>query len=129
MIVLDDGRGGLLAISQVDHAAACGQLAAAWSRPEVLPETVWQRLIESACRHDDGWIDSELPPALDRDGRPLGFMQLPVKAHADIWRRGIDLAGRRDRYEALLVALHVRYLYVHVAREETPEEQRLAQDL
>lgn len=112
MIVLR--RDNLLrSIRQPDHAAMAAELARAWQPPDPqrLPASIWERLIEAVEHHDDGWIAAEQKPTLDQDGRPCDFRNMPADQHVAIWRRSIDLAERRDAYEAALVALHARHLY------------------
>jgi len=93
-----------------------------------MAEGLWARFIEAVRRHDDGWIESEKRPALDRDGRLHDFKSLPVPLHVEVWRRSVDLARRADPYQGLLVAQHARRLYAEFFRDVSGEDQRLARD-
>ncbi len=61
--------------------------------------------------HDDGWIEAERSPLLDEDCAPVDFTAMPVEEHTEIWRRSVELAGSRDPYAGLVVALHALSLY------------------
>lgn len=128
MILLDHDDAAPMVVLQPDHAATCEQMALAWDWPVALPMPVWDRFVQGTRRHDDGWRDVEKAPLLGRCGELLGFKQMPTQVHIDIWRRGIERAGRADPYAALLIAQHARYLYVNFPREDTPEDRQLAQD-
>ena len=125
MIVIDEPPASLLIISQPDHAATSGEIARAWCRPDRFAPVMWERFIEAVRRHDDGWIDTELRPSLDSEGRPHDFKSIHTGDHVLHWRRGIDRAADDELYIGLVVALHARWLYTHV-EQGSVEEQRLA---
>jgi hypothetical protein len=110
MIVVPEVN-GLRLVRQPDHARMSAEIAAAWRRPESFSPAIWGRFIEAARRHDDGWTEEERLPALAPDGSPCDFKNLHAGHHAAVWRRSIELAERRDPYQALLVAQHARWLY------------------
>ncbi|MEX0886425.1 MAG: DUF3891 family protein [Phycisphaeraceae bacterium] len=116
MIVVEERDNTLRIVTQPDHAGLAATLAEHWCRPATLPQGVWPRVLEAVRRHDDGWEEAELEPAVDQRGRPHTFKSLPTAAHADIWRRGVNRLAADDPYAGLLVALHGRWLYTSLAR-------------
>lgn len=129
MIVVEVESGLWILARQTDHAAMCGELAAAWRRPTDIPAAVWPRFLEAVRRHDDGWNQAEQHPALHATGRPHDFKTLPTADHAAIWRRSMDLTEADDPYLALLTCLHARWLYGHVVLHPGESDQRQAQQL
>ncbi len=127
MIVVDEPDGSLLLVRQPHHAAMSAQIAAAWRRPAALSPGVWQRLLEAVRVHDDGWWPFEDRPELDPHGRPVDFKSIPTPRHVVVWDRSIERAASADRYVALLVALHARWLYTHVGQDGI-EDQACAQE-
>jgi hypothetical protein len=109
MIVLESPP-GLLLVHQAEHARTSAQIAAAWRRPERFKPDLWSRFVEAIRRHDDGWTAAEQSPCLDRDGRPHGFLNLPLDLHVAIWRESVRLA-RDDPYIAALITQHCQWLY------------------
>jgi hypothetical protein len=127
MIVVHTEDELLRFIAQPAHAAGAGQLAARWRQPTALPEAIWPRLVEAVRRHDDGWRDLERQPAVDEQGRPHTFKTLPTQQHVALWRRGIDALAGEDAYAALLMALHARWLYTRIDRNDDPQGEAAAQ--
>jgi hypothetical protein len=123
MIVVHTGDESLRLITQPGHAYGAGQLAAQWDRPRALPPAIWPRFLEAVARHDDGWCELEQCPALDEQGRPHTFKTLPTHQHIQVWRHGIETLAQEDPYIGLLLALHARWLYTQVARNEEPEAE------
>jgi len=111
---------------QPDHARLGGQLARQWIKPAAMYDGVWRRFLEVVEKHDDGWLDAAKQPAIDAHGRPFDFLTLPTHQHIEIWRRGIELAEKRDVYQALLVAHHARWLYTNYTNHPGPAEQLAA---
>ena len=87
---------------------------------------LWERFLDGVVRHDDGWVDAELRPALNVDGRPRDFKETPVREHVDIWRRSVDMARRTDPVVGLVVALHADALYERHVEPSAPDDSALA---
>lgn len=104
--------GGWLAVTQPAHARLAGQLAAAWGAEWTAPVEPRDGIVAGASLHDIGWLDWEALPTLNRDtGLPHTFLELPIAAHIDMWRRASILALAFGRYPALLTSLHGTRLY------------------
>lgn len=104
MIRRDDGARWLL-ISQPDHAALSGELAALWREPD--GRALSPAAIRAVGHHDDGWIDREAAPRVDpATGRPAHFREATAAEHLDIWRRGPALVAAADPYAGILVSHH-----------------------
>ena len=116
----------LLLVRQADHAASSREIAAAWCWPETLSSDLWERFLDGVAVHDDGWIDAELRPALNVDGRPRDFKETPVREHVDIWRRSVAMAREKDPVVGLVVALHAHALYQHHVEPSSREDRALA---
>lgn len=128
MIMVHEHDSTLRFIRQRDHAEGAGQLAAQWQRPEALPAPIWRRFVEAVRRHDDGWLELEQRPAVDAVGRPHTFKTLPTEQHVAIWRHGVEQLSREDSYAGLVLALHARWLYTHIPRNEDRTGEAIAQD-
>ncbi|MFP4145526.1 MAG: DUF3891 family protein [Phycisphaeraceae bacterium] len=115
MIVVARPEEKLRLVAQDDHAAAAGELARRWRRPSRIPVSLWPRLLTAIRRHDEGWRQAERLPTLTPGGRPYSFKDLPTPEHLAIWRHTLDLVFADDVYAGLIVALHARWLYTHVA--------------
>jgi hypothetical protein len=127
MIVVSE-PGGLVCITQPDHAYFSGQLAALW-RADALPDHPHRDEIVFAAReHDNGWRETDAAPRVDREpGRPHDFLTLPWEARREVWRRGVArFAAERPR-SALLIAEHAAWL--HRERRGEPEVDALLAEL
>lgn len=117
-MIVQESADGLRLIRQTDHALLSGAFADAWGS-EALPRPPrTDATVAAAARHDDGWADWELAPTLDADGRPVDFIRVSRDEHVDLYRRGIDLVCREDRFAGLVVCLHGERLYT---RPFTPD--------
>lgn len=114
MIIVDQPNETWRIVHQPDHARVSGELAQRWRRPNLLPQAIWPRFIEAVRRHDDGWFAAESEPAVDREGWPYNFRNLPTPHHLALWRRSIQHVGDDDLYQGVLIALHGRWLYTHI---------------
>jgi hypothetical protein len=101
-------------------------LAARWCPPAIFSILPWPRFVEAVRRHDDGWAFEEDCPALEPGGRPYDFKDLPVTLHVEIWRRSVDLAGREDPIQGLVVAQHGRWLCTQNPTKSTRADQEAA---
>lgn len=127
LIVVDRPEGTLLVVRQTDHAAASSVIARRWRRPVTIPNGIWQRFLEAVHRHDDGWEVEENRSRLDRHGRPLDFKSIQTPDHVAVWQRTLDHLESEDRFMAVVVAQHARWLYTHVGQANI-EDRRAAID-
>jgi len=125
VIVVDRPEDTLLVVRQTDHAAASSVIARRWRCPAAMPNGIWQRFLEAVHRHDDGWEVEENRSRLDRHGRPLDFKSIQTPDHVAVWQRTLDRLESEDRFMAVIVAQHARWLYTH-AGQANIEDQRAA---
>ncbi len=95
-----------LAIPQASHAWLAWQLAEHWGNRRFCRPLPRAEVLAAVMLHDSGWAGFDVAPGIDAEGRPRTFDRMPVEAHLDIWRAGVDLAALHSRYAALLVARH-----------------------
>ncbi len=115
MICLEHADNSLMVIQQDAHAAGCGELAGRWLKPSGIPDPIWPRFIQAVREHDAGWSQWERKPQLDTRGKPYSFIDLPNRDHIAVWKAGIHHQAEKDIYAALVVALHARWLFTHIA--------------
>ena len=122
----------LWCISQPDHAAAAGYLAAHWGNGEFArpgqyapcpdPERLRAETVLAIAEHDNGWWEWEADPQIDpADGLPLDLTSLRQSDGLRRWRLGVA-RFRDDRpYVALLISFHAYWLHApRVQAQEAP---------
>lgn len=120
MLVREDER-GVLAIGQPAHAALSGQLAQAWGNEKFGAVEPFEEVRLAAEQHDVGWSTLDLEPAFNpKTGRPRSFLEMPLAAHLELWRRGPRSLVTQSRYAALLASLHGWRLYARRDLERLP---------
>ena len=122
----------LWCISQPDHAAAAGYLAAHWGNGEFagpgqfapFPEPAWLRdeTVLAIAEHDNGWWEWEADPQIaPSDGLPLDLTSLKPSDGLQRWRLGVSRFQESHPYVALLISLHAYWLHApRVQVEHTP---------
>ena len=113
-------------ISQPDHAAVAGFLAAHWGNDEFSspgrfadspdPEALRAAAVLAIAEHDNGWWEWEATPELgEADGLPLGLSELLKNQEEGMnrWRLGIRRFSRDHPYSSLLISFHAYWLYAH----------------
>ena len=125
--------GELWCISQPDHAAAAGYLAAHWGNgrfarpgryaPFPNPERLRAETVLAIAEHDNGWWEWEADPQIDpSDGLPLDLTSLEQSDGLQRWRLGVTRFQHRHPYLALLISLHAFWLHApRVQAGHTPE--------
>ena len=103
MIVRDLGDAWQV-VMQTDHADLSAAFARAWATP------LKPSLVTATERHDDGWAVWEQSPRVD-DGKPVGFLDVDVRAHLAFYRAGIAAITEEDPDAGLLVAMHGAGIY------------------
>lgn len=122
-----------LVIKQHDHALQVGAMARHWGNEEMPGYEPRHLMIETAARHDNGWVSLESRPAIDPEsGGPLQFTQVPPRDHIPAHRRGIDEAVNSHPWVGLLVSLHTVGLYndrygtwKRPKKDHNPEDQAI----
>ena len=113
-------------ITQPDHAALSGDLAANLSLPGAAPEVV-----RAIALHDEGWAacDQRALAAAELPGapRPRSFVQMPVAEFVPAWTASIDRAESVAPIGGLMVSAHFCFLAdEHLgAGGDPPEDTRL----
>jgi hypothetical protein len=85
----------------------CGVIGRAWANDRVGEVTPRAPVVRAAECHDDGWIEWERSPTLDRaNGLPHTFATAPYTVHLEIHSRWSRALAAEDPYAGLLVSLH-----------------------
>jgi uncharacterized protein DUF3891 len=92
-------------VMQPDHADLSAAFARAWAMP------LKPSLVIATERHDDGWAVWEQSPRVDGDGKPVGFLDVGVRAHLAFYRAGIAAITEEDEDAGLLVSMHGAGIY------------------
>lgn len=118
VIVTATDDGGLRLVTQNDHAAWAADLLSAWPGlldwcVQLFPEDParLRRLVLDATRHhDNGWLELDSAPSIQRDGTPHDFQNLPSDERSALWQRGAE--RYRDSRPAMttLILRHALYL-------------------
>ena len=114
--------GELWCISQPDHAAAAGYMAAHWGNGEFArpgnfapfpdPERLRSETILAIAEHDNGWWEWETDPQIDpSDGLPLDLTSLKQSDGLQRWRLGVSRFQGSHPYVALLISFHAYWLH------------------
>jgi Protein of unknown function (DUF3891) len=92
-------------VMQPDHADLSAAFARAWATP------LKPSLVIATERHDDGWSVWEQSPRVDEEGKPVGFLDVDVRAHLAFYRAGIAAITEEDEDAGLLVSMHGAGIY------------------
>ncbi len=111
-MIVRQTEGRLLCLSQPDHAALAGQLAAAWVA-DGLPGRPTRDLVVEAVRvHDIGWTTEDRLPRFDPATHgPHGFITAPLDVRQAAFPRGVEMLAAGHAYVAALVAQHGLTVY------------------
>jgi Protein of unknown function (DUF3891) len=102
-------EGGLTCVTQYDHGAAAGELAARWGNERFAPVAprFAEALVIAAAHHDDGWRElDDLPLWNEEEGRPAHFVEVPRERTIPAYGRGVDSVYERDALAGALVGAH-----------------------
>lgn len=121
---------GVLAIGQPSHAWLSGQLARGWGNDRFGSVEPLHEVCLAADQHDTGWLPVDLQPLWNPDtGLPCSFMEMPLGAHLDLWRRGPRHMLTQSAYAALLASMHGWRLYERRDLDRaTPEDAAAIRD-
>jgi hypothetical protein len=109
-------------ISQPDHAAVSGYLAAHWGNdafarpgyfaPAPDPDRLRAEILLAIAEHDNGWWEWEADPQLHPDdGLPLGLLDLSHRDGLERWHLGVPRFVEKHPYVSLLISFHAYWLY------------------
>lgn len=111
-------------VTQPDHAALAGLLAAHWGNAEFArpgafaaspdEERVRREVVLAVAEHDNGWWEWEADPELSvDDGLPQGLSEVPRDPISGMqrWRLGVPRLAARHPYASLLIGDHAQWLY------------------
>ncbi len=97
----------LALITQPDHAGLAADLLAAWRDDRFLNLGAREVILFAVREHDNGWLEPDASPAIDRQTRrPYDFVGAPTAVRQGIWPRGIARLRETNAYAAALVAQH-----------------------
>ncbi len=97
-----------LLITQPDHAALSGDIAAHFSAPQFpAPDP---EIVRAIAMHDAGWSlfesDPHASPAVHPDGRPVSFFEVAPGDFLRAWTASIDRAAEDSARGAYMVSQH-----------------------
>jgi hypothetical protein len=109
-------------ISQPEHAAVSGYLAAHWGNddfaspgyfaPAPDPERLRAETVLAIAEHDNGWWEWEADPELHTDdGLPLGLLDLSQRQGMERWHLGVPRFVEKHPYISLLISFHAYWLH------------------
>ena len=105
-------------VAQPDHAALAGDLAAAFSSPEL--SAVGEEVVHAISLHDAGWAKFDLKedasaapphelkfhPMCSAAGKPLSFFEISPADFTRAWKESIDKAESASALGGVLVSKH-----------------------
>ncbi len=104
--------GGLWLVTQPDHAALAGELAAHWGNERFALGEARASLELAARRHDDGWAAIDGVPAVSAtEGRPAHFLEVDLSDTVAPYGQGVDRIYDDDRRAGVLSSRHWAGLY------------------
>jgi hypothetical protein len=92
-------------ITQPDHAALSGQLAAQWSSREFARPGPWHAVCIAAAHHDQGWQEYDMAPHVGEEG-VIDFISVPAESWTTFYTDGVTAVAAIDRYAGLLTSMH-----------------------
>jgi len=109
-------------VSQPDHAAVSGYLAAHWGNGEFArpgyfdaapdAERLREETVLAISEHDNGWWEWEADPELDpADGLPLGLLELSQQQGLQRWHLGVPRLVEKHPFVSLLISFHAYWLF------------------
>jgi len=107
MIVRNQNSRNVFCITQLHHSLMTGALADAWKPDFTSTLNAFDKVKKAALLHDFGWLDWEASPEVNPEtNHPHDFLDMPKKAHLDIWRNGLFDTAALDPLIGLLVLRH-----------------------
>ena len=104
--------GRLVLITQPEHGALAGRLAARWGNRRFAVPEAREALLIAATHHDDGWLGLDDGPAHNaHERRPAHFVELPLSETAGPYARNVEALYERDLRAGALVGMHLSGFY------------------
>jgi hypothetical protein len=119
-------------VTQPDHAAFAGCLAAHWGNDQFVVPAPRDALLTAATHHDDGWLELDGRPMYDEARRrPAHFIELPLTVTIGPYGRGVESVYARDPHAGALVSMHFSGFYTSRwgVGGGAPSENPLAQEV
>jgi len=97
-------------ITQPDHAALAGELAAHFVSPRF--PSLEESVVRAIAVHDAGWAlfrpeqENPCPPPTDASGKPLSFLEIVPEEFIRAWSASIDRAEAGSAVGGILVSRH-----------------------
>ena len=111
MLMVSHDRGHV-AVSQMEHAAMCAELAAAWGGDGFGPVGPADELRLAAGEHELGWIEWDGSPTLNPStGLPFTVIELDLEEYVQFQLDGPRRLAERSPYAALLTVHHHMSFY------------------
>jgi hypothetical protein len=92
-------------VTQPDHAALSGQLAARWRGETFARPDPWHATCIAATHHDAGWEEYDMAPRIGEDG-VIDFINVPAESWTTFYGDGVTAVAAIDRYAGLLASMH-----------------------
>jgi hypothetical protein len=108
-----DAGGDFLLITQPDHAALAGELAAHFGNARFFRPSPRESLLTAVSLHDSGWTLHDNEPTLNVGGLPLDVFETPRQIALRVWAASAERAAAADPYAGLLVSLHSLSLSIY----------------
>jgi len=92
-------------VTQPDHAALSGQLAARWGGGEFSLPDPQHAVCIAATHHDHGWQEYDMAPRVGDRGI-IDFISVPAESWTGFYGNGVTAVAAIDRYAGLLTSMH-----------------------
>lgn len=92
-------------VTQPDHAALSGQVAARWATRRFARPDPWHAVCIAAAHHDQGWQEYDMAPHVEDEG-VIDFISVPAGSWTEFYAEGVTAVAAIDRYAGLLVSMH-----------------------
>jgi hypothetical protein len=104
-MIVTEAAGRYRFVTQPDHAALSGQLAARWNSREFARPEPWHAVCIAAAHHDQGWQAYDMAPHVGEEG-VIDFISVPAESWTTFYADGVTAVAAIDRYAGLLASMH-----------------------
>jgi hypothetical protein len=101
-----NGSKDFLLITQNEHAALAGRIAAAWGNDGFCEPAPRDEVVTAIERHDAGWSIHDDKPTLNREHIPAAFYEMPVCLFVRVWVASVSAAAAAGPMAGLIVSWH-----------------------
>lgn len=113
-----------LLITQTDHAALAGELAARFGNGLFARPLPRQQVLNAIRMHDDGWPLHDDEPTLNSKGFPTDLLEMSKAVDLQVWAASAERAQAVDPYAGLLVSLHSLSLSIHTSAAPVAKDKQ-----